>query len=423
MSETVHLKSGEDMRSLSLLPNPQSEIDARILRDVCGRYNIEHLEGVVVNLEDWEDINGTLFENQFQSQLPAEDPGNTVETGDPIESKPLLIYPDLSPLMGYSYGDEDDSILLLTLDNGDFVIPRDMDLLGILQQLADANEQGKRRLRKQLLNPILEERETIQNILEFQVQQGADIALAPGIPITSMQDFPDRVDLIQNVCRTSSAIVEGGLLSEDVDLMHVFSINPTVLRRPEDGVSTREDQLVAMMSDFNPDMFGIHLQDLNHEHQDRVQALLDVIERISQDLNVPTFLLNVDEFGLAAFDYGVDYISGPIASTPYTRFSNGDSTVTRGKYYHYENLFGYTRERLMDMTRPEYLLPCYCEICEHFERIPAVDEEYWNVFRRIHYLLVKDIEVKRLRETDKVLREALRDLFANSERTDLASYL
>lgn len=79
----------------------------------------------------------------------------------------------------------------------------------------------------------------------------------------------------------------------------------------------------------------------------------------------------------------------------------------------------------MEKTRDSnYRFPCYCEICEEIGRVTKIsDTDEWNRFRRIHYLLVKNTEIKRIRETDKVLKEALRDMFANSRRPDLISYL
>jgi hypothetical protein len=53
-------------------------------------------------------------------------------------------------------------------------------------------------------------------------------------------------------------------------------------------------------------------------------------------------------------------------------------------------------------------------------RIPL---EYKSIFRRMHWLKVKDDEIRQFRETQARLDMALRDKFANSMRPQLAAYI
>lgn len=422
MTESVDLGFGEGTNSPTLIANPQSSLDAEILKEVHKRYGLDYLEGTLINISDWAELKPVLFGDQsVQSRFNEGDVRNDW-VGKSVSEQPLIIYPDMAPVMGYSYGDEVESLLSLDLEGGEPVLPRSIDIRSLIDQIADATDEGRRNLRNGPVSSYLSERKTIQNVLEFQAQQDVSVLLTPSVPITSMQDFQSRIDLVGNIFQTANAVVEGGLVSADTKLMHTVSLDPTIFRKPEDGDSTRGERLVETFEEADPSMVAIHIKDLDHEHRDRVKSLLNVLSHIRESLGVPVFLFNVDEFGLVSFPHGVVGISGPIASFPYPRYSGGNSAA-HGKYYHYEDLFGYTRERLMDMTRPEYRFPCYCEVCNNFEIIPKVPKEEWNRFRRIHYLLVKDKEMKRISETDKVLTEALRDMLANSERSDLISYL
>jgi hypothetical protein len=426
MADNIHLVEGEEISTPGFFPNPRSRTDAKVLREVFVRYGLENIDGVVVDLADWSDIEGVLYgDGGVQGRL---DQGSydRSQRGKPISRQELIIYPDMSPLLGRSYDDENEALYSLTLEGGEDLVPRDLeiDIWGLLEQLDDATDEGMRNLRLGPIADFLQERRFIQNILEFQIKNGASFALTPSVPVTSMRDFSDQLDLIEGIFQTSNAISQGGLLSEDIDLMHTLSIKPNALRRPEDGDLTRAEEFKNVLRVYATSAVGIHLQNLDHENQERIQSLLRVISDIDNEVEIPVFLFNVDEFGLAAFSHGSGIISGPVATFPYPRFSDGYQS-RKGKYYHYEDLIPYTRESLMEKTRDaNYRFPCYCEICDELERITKItDTEEWNRFRRVHYLLVKDKEIKRIRETDKVLKEALRDMFANSQRSDLISYL
>ena len=83
-----------------------------------------------------------------------------------------------------------------------------------------------------------------------------------------------------------------------------------------------------------------------------------------------------------------------------------------------------TYDSFLDKTRSKnYRFPCHCEICEKFLNIPSVEKNYWNEFRRIHFLLVKNMEMKELRDAASHLRIALKDKIARSHQTVWLPYL
>jgi hypothetical protein len=262
----------------------------------------------------------------------------------------------------------------------------------VVNELYNTAGERKREVRKQDVHPTVEDLNVIRDVMQFQINRGADIVAAPSIPITTRGDFEDRIELAKSINKTSKAIVDGGLLSKELDLMHILSLSPSVMGMPEDTTATekRWDRAIDTSIKYDPDIIGIHIQQMHTDDRVQNENLLHAISKIDQRTNAPIFLLNVREFGIVSLVYGIDVVSPPIARYPYFRRSSEPPQTSYGKYYHPEELQDHSREELRnDLRSNNYQFPCYCEICRTHERITEVDDEDWNEFRRIHYLLKK----------------------------------
>jgi hypothetical protein len=115
----------------------------------------------------------------------------------------------------------------------------------------------------------------------------------------------------------------------------------------------------------------------------------------------------------------------PIAKSPYTtRKKESEKPVKEGSYYHPIDMIDYSYQRLPDQIRAKnYQLPCHCEICNKFASLLKVGIKQWNFFRKVHFLLVKNMELKEFRETKVLLNAALSDKFGRSQRTGYIPFL
>jgi hypothetical protein len=129
--------------------------------------------------------------------------------------------------------------------------------------------------------------------------------------------------------------------------------------------------------------------------------------------------------GYSAFCYGAVSITMPIVTEPFfvgTRYSSDSSRIHEGVYYYPVKMKYYTYDRLYTETRPDFTLPCDCAICDSYKTIMNVKAHDWNLFRRIHDVLSKDIENKMLRESAIPIDQALKDWFARS-RVEWVQYI
>ena len=95
-----------------------------------------------------------------------------------------------------------------------------------------------------------------------------------------------------------------------------------------------------------------------------------------------------------------------------------------GVYYVPEDRTFYTKDNLYSKTRDfNYKLPCYCDICNKFETIPKIIDSYWNRFRRIHTILIRNSELKMLRESPVPINISLREMFLRSKKLGWTQFL
>ncbi|MGI0092332.1 MAG: hypothetical protein ACREBS_11550 [Nitrososphaerales archaeon] len=134
---------------------------------------------------------------------------------------------------------------------------------------------------------------------------------------------------------------------------------------------------------------------------------------------VPIHLLNVDELGYAAYSNRAANFSSPIATSPYVAHYSAAEDEDRdlsGGLYHPIDMIAPKLSTVKDLF-------CRCKECRKFETIARIPLEYRPIFRRVHWLNVKDDEVRQFRDTPACLDIALRDKFANSKRTGLVAHI
>lgn len=155
--------------------------------------------------------------------------------------------------------------------------------------------------------------------------------------------------------------------------------------------------------------------------------LLNLVKRISAmtSRKVPIHLFNVTELGYVSFCHGASSMISPIATDPYFRRRVDQMPPPRcGAYYHPIDMTHDPFDILLEKTRRmNYKFPCHCEICTEYERVTNVPEEYWNKFRRIHFMLVKSMEMRELKTSASYLKNSLKDKFARSDRTHWLPFL
>ena len=223
--------------------------------------------------------------------------------------------------------------------------------------------------------------------------------------------------------------------------MNIMSINISSLR-----TGYFENIKMALLRN-KPDMIGIRIMNMDDEKTPEIDTFLEFIDELAmcnkydyfdeqhkqeideeedkEIIRIPIFVFNVREFGYVTYCHGADAISMPISKSPYiTRSKGGVRPPRLGSYYHPIDMIDYGHEKLQGLTRPNnYRFPCHCEICENFISLLKVDKSYWNEFRKVHFLLLKNMEIKEFRETEVPLKTALMDKFGRSKKTAYVSFL
>ena len=71
----------------------------------------------------------------------------------------------------------------------------------------------------------------------------------------------------------------------------------------------------------------------------------------------------------------------------------------------------------------EYILPCHCKVCQR-EKNFLKAKEYWNSFRRQHFILAKHLEMQEIKEApSSVLNRHLQQKFSRSKQTIWLAFL
>jgi hypothetical protein len=394
--------------NISLFINPQSKLDGAILREASINYdskepsgNIEQIDGIVVSMKDWVNVSKGL---QLRQSI-------AVEVQRPIHDRELIIDPDLAQLFG---GFESNAKILLDLPIFSFDTRR--------AYRTTSAEKGENKLLKQTreLYPTLDKKYVKQS-LEFQHKENASVLVSPSPPITSGKYFDTQLQKMLEMNEMSrleiNEMSKRGVDSERInkDLMNILTIDPRILE-----LSEAKKKLLDAVLTPPTNLIGIKLLNLDTENISQAKEILDLIQGIKQRAATNrVYLFNVLEFGYIAYCYGVNTVVMPMAvKSPYIRIRQRFPIPRWGTYYHPVDMICYTRRELLAETRTSYRFPCHCKACTTVGTIPKIRKASdWNRFRRIHFLLAKNMDIVELRSTTAPLDKALLDKFSRSKQT------
>ncbi len=406
MLDEIALKCGKTISSPSMFINLNYPSEGRVARQIVARYSTDvkkdglgQIDGIAVSIKDWKTVSPPILSG-YLGKAPKHK----------LIDKVRLIFPSLYLLFN---GTELDKKALLETINAS------QELIEIINKIAFL-EKRKEKFDKKIdeIYPLLDT-SLIRMLLQHQIQNGADILISPSVPITSNRRISEQINKASEMNRVSRILL-GTVFSaykEERDLMHVLTINPSVLKN--DYIEAIKQTVLIN----NPDHVGIRILNLDEKNTSQVWTLLRLIKDLSE--SIPVHVFNVREFGYITHVYGASSITTPIATDPYFRRSDSEQAPPRqGSYYHPIDMTNDTYDAFLEKTRSKnYRFPCHCEICEKFLNIPSVEKNYWNEFRRIHFLLVKNMEMKELRDAASHLRIALKDKIARSHQTVWLPYL
>lgn len=389
------------VEDISIFINLQSKPEGIIFRDVNSTYNfkepsgnIEQIDGVVVSMKDWKNVSNGLQWRQ----------STTEEVRRPLYDRELIIDPDLWQLFR-GYGLNAERLFKTNVFS--------LDARRAYDEIS-TERNPKNKLSRQIseIYPKLD-KEYVEKTLKFQKGEGASLIISPSPPITSAEHLESQLQKMQEMNKISKEHVDSGLL--DGNLANVITLDPDIFK-----LSGAREKILKAISTPKVDIIGIKLLDLSSEDMFQAREILNLIKNIRERAMAKRiYLFNVSEFGYVAHCYGVNTIVMPIgAKSPYTRRRKRSPRPSLGTYYHPKDMINYTYKDLLVETRSQnYKFPCHCKVCKKFGSITKVEKEYWNNFRRIHFLLVKNMDIVELRSTTAPLDKALLDKFSLSKQT------
>lgn len=390
------------VENISLFINPQSMRDGKLLRDVNLTYNfkepsgnIDLIDGIVVSMKDWRNVSKGL---QYRV-------GSLDKIRRPLYDRQLIIDPDLWHLFG-GYGLNAERLLRTKIFSSDAI-------RAYKEVSIDRDKSNKLFRQVSEIYPTLDKK-YIKGSLEFQNIAGTNLLISPSPPITSVQYLDTQLQKMQEMNEISKNYVDSGLVTSN--LMNMLTINPNIFDSP----NTKEKLLTAV-SKPRTNFLGIKLLDLNYEDISQAKELIYLIREIKKrSIAVEIYLFNVLEFGYVTFCHGVNTIVMPMwGRWPYIRARRKLPRTKWGTYYHPKDMIYYSHRNLLAETRDQnYRFPCHCKACSHHKNIPRIrDEDSWNNFRRIHFMLAKNMDIFELRKAPAPLNNALIDKFSRSKQT------
>lgn len=260
----------------------------------------------------------------------------------------------------------------------------------------------------------------IRNLLQYQIEHHASILINPSVPLSSSRMINHQVEKTREMNRTGRILFDTLLtrFNTERDLMNLVTLSPSII------TANNVDNIIDCVMQGTPDIIGIRLMNLNEQKPEEIKNLLKFVKSLSSS-GKPVIVFNVREFGYVTFCHGASAISTPIATSPYTTIGKrGEPPKREGSYYHCIDMVDYSYGNLPDRIRGDsYKLPCHCEICDGHTSYLDIGKKQWNQFRKVHFLLVKNMEMQELRKTDVPFNIALADKFGRSLRTGYIPYL
>jgi len=397
------LKNGQTFTTPSLFVNPQHRLDAKSLAHTTSK-SLSNIDGLVIDIMDYGEVADDLGFNSAPIVMTSQ---------ADLRDKVRFIDPSLHKLLNGS--SEEKSQMLAT-------------------KLFD--EQITKSVRK-LANPDLPNKEkpqiiineiypylTVKPLIDFEVRHDASAIISPCVNISSKTYFRQQLSKATQMLVDSRILLESTDLKkylETRDLINSLAINYKLIQ-PQNYSS-----LFKLAICNNPDQVAfkfLGIRESDSVSVPEVFAFLRNFAVYSMEMQerkepIPIHLLNVDELGYAGYTNAVCNISCPLATSPYYSYpsKDRDEVDTSPTYYH-----------PIDMNSPKAhsidILPCECIECRFYnQRMSNVGSKNLALFRRNHWLYVKDGEISQFRQSRARLDIELRDKFARSMRTQLAAYL
>lgn len=406
----VLLKCGKILKNPSLFINPRTKTEGKLIAETIFRYpvngahdGINQIDGITISIGDYSKIAPCLVPDLKSSFDP-----NYYS----VDKRIRVIDPSLYIL--FTGLDSDKEACCSVMEQW---IPQLPNIVGRIAKIKSQKEKTDQSIKQ--IYPLLDVR-LIQNLLEYQIRANASILINPSVPLSSPRMVNAQTEKTQEMNKQGRVLLDTVLsrFKEQRDLMNLIALSPSVL------TSANIDNILDATMQGNPDLLGIRLMNLDEKNSAETKSLLQFLKTLSSS-GKPVFVFNVREFGYVTFCYGVTAISMPIAKSPYmTRKKGSEKPVREGSYYHYNDMIDYSYKKFPDKIRADsYRLPCHCEICNGYGSFLKIERKQWNYFRKVHFLLVKNMEMQELRKTDVPFEVALKDKFGRSERTGYISFL
>jgi hypothetical protein len=403
-------KNNKSIRLPGIFLNPQTKTDAKVLNDANDFYSqnnensgIPNIDGFIVDVKDWAEIRANL--NLGQTKL------TDVRS---LNDRILVIDTSLDFLLRGSVDDREKLKKLFLFEDD------------LINKVTEISERDNTPIEKSdaVVNEVypMLDLKPIKDLIQFSLDSRSDILVRPTNSITSSKNIELQTKKAKEMISMSKILVSTlfSKYESSIDQMNLVTISAGLIE------PRNYDMLGDLLLSSAPDQIGLKLLNLNNRNESQLRNILDFLLYIKHkikmiDIKVPIHLMNVDVFGYVAYCYGVNNISMPIAVDPYyisRRRSNLIGAPPKGAYYHIQKRTHVQYGRLrMDCIKmdPQFKLPCYCAACESFDTILEVEKKTdWNYFRRLHEVLVRDIEISEIRNSPVPLHRSLQDMYARS---------
>jgi hypothetical protein len=408
----IKLKTGKGFHWPAVFLNPESKLDGRILRATDDKFpsnpgetGLEQIEGFFIYAKDYKNVvEGMNLEQDSFS-------------GRSLRSKVFLIHPELEFVLRGAEKDADLYFKTGILDE---------KIIKAIHSARSA-ETSMKRMNRIISDvyPLLDSK-TYANMMRFQLDRRGDTLINSGVPITSTTRFDAQSEKCRESIKDSSAILRNvftGVFGR-IDVMNCLTIGAAVIK-PESY-----NKLIATAVSMEPDQIGIRVVNMDDANESQVSNVLNFFAEMyramrSSGVRIPIHIMNMGHLSYLGWCYGVSAVSLPISTDPYFFGRRTDDAPPKnGVYYNTEDMTYDTFEELHRKMRPRYLLPCYCPICKIYLTIPKAEQAMrWNEFRRMHEVLVRNIELKVFREAPVRMDEALRQRLLRSKKLGWTQFI
>ncbi len=411
----IRLKNNKSFRGPSIFFNPQTEPEGRIIRETIAQYPIrengtglENIDGFLVFAKDWKNVSKGLALQQA-----------SLSANRPIQDRVLVIPFDLEFLLR---GIETDRQKMYNTGIFDTKLKPTLEDVVAVQ---GTNERNDRMINE--IYPLLDTR-TNSQMLRQQLDNNVDILTMSAVPITSTRQIDRQIVKAQGMIDESYTLLENvftAYSNDKIDTMNYLAVSASVIK-PENY-----NKIISVLTRNAPHHIGLRVTNLNQSNENQIINVFNFVAELhdtikTTDKEIPIHLIGFDHLSYLGWAFGVSAVTLPLVTDPYFFGKRGDSQPTKprkGAYYHPEDRTFYTIDVLFNKTRPDYTFPCYCDICQKYRTIVNVPDNFWNDFRRVHTILMRNSELRMIRESPAPTDVALREMFLRSKKMSWTQFL